>query len=225
MNYLLQIRGFWMLHQQHSFSANEIALYLHLLEVANLCAWRNPFKRSNAKLQADLNLTYRAVRVARERLQQEGLILAQSQNGVANVTYHLAAFQRSNVGLRLQPITTATKPSPPEVSKAADSSREFAPQRLPFTSTTFRKLWEQLQQSPPWRSKTPESLQAALQLLGSYHEEFAISLMQKSLAGEWKSIAFADTDYHYQQWKTLKRTTHEHANLPVNHKRYGESTL
>lgn len=51
LNYIGLIRAFWRLHEEHSFTTTEIALYFHLLEVCNICQWKNPFKRKKLKTQ------------------------------------------------------------------------------------------------------------------------------------------------------------------------------
>lgn len=90
MNYIELIRTFWRLHEEHSFSTAEIALYFYLVEVSNICRWKNPFKRNNAKIQADLNISYNVLKNARNKIQQAGLITYQTCNGSPNVTYVLS---------------------------------------------------------------------------------------------------------------------------------------
>lgn len=94
MNYIDQIRGFWRTHEEHSFSTTEIALYFHLVEICNVCQWKNPFKRNNAKIGADLGISYNTLKNARNKLSQAGIIEFKTQNGSPNVIYTLSKFHK-----------------------------------------------------------------------------------------------------------------------------------
>src|ERR1700749_2789989 len=93
MNYITQIKGFWILHEKHGFSAVEISLYFYLLEVCNATNWVNPFKRNNARVLADLHLNSSTFIRARRRLQELGVLNYKSAKGVANVTYKLVDLE------------------------------------------------------------------------------------------------------------------------------------
>jgi hypothetical protein len=91
MNYLQQIKGFWVAQNAHSFSAEEIGLYFYLLEVSNNLRWTNPFKRNNYKIMADLEIKdRRTLERYRNSLKQGGIIEFKTRNGDANVAYTLA---------------------------------------------------------------------------------------------------------------------------------------
>ena len=92
MNYIELIRTFWRSHEEHSFSTTEIALYFYLVEVSNICRWKNPFKRNNSKIMADLSISFNTLKNARNKLSQCELISFKSQSGNANVTYSLSNF-------------------------------------------------------------------------------------------------------------------------------------
>jgi hypothetical protein len=92
MNYINQIRGFWRSHEEHSFGTTEVALYFLLLEICNICHWKNPFKRNNAKIEADLGISFNTLKNARHRLCQAGLINFETRNGSPNVLYTLSKF-------------------------------------------------------------------------------------------------------------------------------------
>jgi hypothetical protein len=93
MNYITQIKGFWMLHEKHAFSATEISLYFYLLEVCNAANWVNPFKRNNARVMADLHLNRSTFIRSRRKLQELGVLNYKSAKGVANVTYKLVDLE------------------------------------------------------------------------------------------------------------------------------------
>lgn len=90
MNYLHQIKQFWLIHESENLSVAETALYFYLLEVSNKLNWLNPFKRNNAKIQADLGIkSYDKLSYTRKRLQAVNLIDFETQNGHANTVYYL----------------------------------------------------------------------------------------------------------------------------------------
>jgi len=92
MNYLELIRGFWRLNEEYSFTPTEISLYFYLVETCNICQWKNPFRRNNSKVCADLNITYNTLKRARKKLIKHNLIEVLSANGSANVIYTLSKF-------------------------------------------------------------------------------------------------------------------------------------
>lgn len=94
MNYLLQKNGFWRSHEEHSFSTTEVALYFYLLEVCDKCGYKNPFKRNNAKIEADLSISFNTLKNARNKLHQAGLLTFKTASGSPNVLYTLSNFDR-----------------------------------------------------------------------------------------------------------------------------------
>jgi hypothetical protein len=92
MNYIEQIKGFWRSHDVETYPTNVIALYFYLLEVNNKTSWSVSFKRNNAKICADLGISYPTLNNSRNRLKQSGIIDFKTQNGNANVTYTLKNF-------------------------------------------------------------------------------------------------------------------------------------
>ncbi|MCR8558326.1 hypothetical protein KXD93_11755 [Mucilaginibacter sp. BJC16-A38] len=93
MNYITQIKGFWLLHEKHAFNATDTALYFYLLEVCNSTNWVNPFKRNTAKLLADLKISRSSLERSRKRLKAVGILKFRSVNGTANVTYQLSDLE------------------------------------------------------------------------------------------------------------------------------------
>jgi hypothetical protein len=92
MNYVALIRSFWRAHEEHSFGTTEVAVYFYLLEVCNICHWKNPFKRNNAKIEADLGISFNTLKNARNKLVQSGLLSFKTTNGSPNVVYTLSKF-------------------------------------------------------------------------------------------------------------------------------------
>lgn len=93
MNYIIQIKGFWMLHEKHDLNATDTALYFYLLEICNSTNWVNPFKRNTAKIMADLKLSRSSLERSRKRLRSAGIIKYKSVNGTANTTYQLTDLE------------------------------------------------------------------------------------------------------------------------------------
>lgn len=74
MNYIELINNFWITNIEHSFSGNESKLYFYLLHVSNSLGWKNPFKQSLRQLALGTGISINSVKVARNKLQQSGLI-------------------------------------------------------------------------------------------------------------------------------------------------------
>jgi len=90
MNYLVQIKGFWIAQNAYSLGVEEVGLYFHLLEISNTLRWTNPFKRNNSKVMSDLGIRdRRTLDRYRNRLKQAGIIDFTTKNGDANVLYKL----------------------------------------------------------------------------------------------------------------------------------------
>ena len=80
---------FWMANEQFSFGTTAIALYFYLLKISNELHWKNTFYRSNAKIQADLSVSFNTLKKARELLKKHGLIDFKTESGFSNVWYKL----------------------------------------------------------------------------------------------------------------------------------------
>ena len=85
------------------------------------------------------------------------------------------------------------------------TKEEKATLTLPFSSQKFIDLWNALCEEKEWKKKTRNALQLALNKLGKYHEDFAIELIEKTIAGGWKGVVFDDTDAKYQEWKSARQ--------------------
>ena len=110
MNYITQIKGFWLLHEKHALNATDTALYFYLLEVCNSTNWVNPFKRNNAKVMADLHLSRATFFRSRSKLKKAGILNFRSVNGTPNVTYNLTDLEHIYRD-RNQPVTGNTNTS------------------------------------------------------------------------------------------------------------------
>ena len=93
MNYIAQIKGFWLAQQQHALNTTDIALYFYLLEVCNSTNWVNPFKRNTAKAMSDLKISRSSFDRSRNRLSRHGVLHYRALNGTPNVTYQLTDLE------------------------------------------------------------------------------------------------------------------------------------
>lgn len=141
MNYITQIKGFWVAQDVHSLGVEEVGLYFHLLEISNKLNWMNPFKRNNSKIMADLGIkSHKTLSTHRNRLQQAGIITVTTRSGDANVTYQLhdlgKNYQGSGVGSGIGSgvgsgvgsgiVNTNSKPKPKPNSSEANASGPVA---------------------------------------------------------------------------------------------------
>lgn len=95
MNYITLINQFWVLHKEHSFTANETALYFGILDICNELRWKNPFSQSNARFCSKLGLSEPTFLRARNALKQNGLINFKSEVGRRHSTVYEIKYQKN----------------------------------------------------------------------------------------------------------------------------------
>ncbi|MDL2290291.1 hypothetical protein LJB95_02685 [Paludibacteraceae bacterium OttesenSCG-928-F17] len=184
MNYIELIRTFWRLHEEHSFSTAEIALYLYLVEVSNICRWKNPFKRNNAKIQADLNISYNILKNARNKLQQAGLITYQTRNGSPNVTYILAqpesGYMKNNEVDDEVTVQESAQPAPTKYKQNKTQTKLNNKREYPFQE--IAEMWNTLCPLQPKIKKITrgreEKIRKRLDEIGGCAAEWTITLRQ-----------------------------------------------
>ena len=74
MTYIDLINEFWRKKKTKPYSANEIALYLYLLDYCNSQYWTNPIEISTRTIQLDIGISHYTVLSVREKLKRRGLI-------------------------------------------------------------------------------------------------------------------------------------------------------
>lgn len=74
MNYIEQIKAFWLLDKVYSFSGNETRLYFYLLEQSNLLYWKNPLANADGYTAGVVGISINTLKTLRNKLQQAGLI-------------------------------------------------------------------------------------------------------------------------------------------------------
>lgn len=78
----------------------------------------------------------------------------------------------------------------------------FTQLTFPFESEDFKRLFYILMTQPKWRvkTKTLTAMQANLNEISQFEEEFAKSLIQQSISKGWASLVYESTPKQYMQW-------------------------
>ena len=78
----------------------------------------------------------------------------------------------------------------------------FTQLTFPFESEDFKRLFYVLMTQPKWRvkTKTLTAMQANLNEIAQFEEEFAKSLIQQSISKGWASLVYESTPKQYMQW-------------------------
>lgn len=74
MNYIELINWFWELDEVWQFNCCETRLYFYLVKVANRLGWLNSWTHSDARTSANVGVSLNAMKNARNKLIQSGLI-------------------------------------------------------------------------------------------------------------------------------------------------------
>lgn len=73
---------------------------------------------------------------------------------------------------------------------------------IPFCSAEFVSTWEMLRKQPKWKKKSQSALQMSLNKLAKYPEEYAIHLMELSIANGWQGVVFTWTPEDFRKWQS-----------------------
>lgn len=78
----------------------------------------------------------------------------------------------------------------------------FTQLTFPFESEDFKRLFYVLMTQPKWRvkTKTLTAMQANLNEIAQFEEEFAKRLIQQSISKGWASLVYESTPKQYMQW-------------------------
>lgn len=78
----------------------------------------------------------------------------------------------------------------------------FTQLTFPFESEDFKRLFYVLMTQPKWRvkTKTLTAMQANLNEIAQFEEEFAKILIQQSISKGWASLVYESTPKQYLQW-------------------------
>lgn len=205
MNYIEKINCFWRSHEEHSFTTTEVALYFYLLKVCNICHWKNPFKRNNSKIEADLGICYGTLKNARNKLQQLGLISFKTLSGSPNVVYTLLNFREVNVEVDNENTVEVDNEDTVEVDSLKDklnetklnNERETPARELFFTiENLFKEFSEH-----SWLEQVGMNYQISPEKIKKFFKEFCDELLLK---GGLKSKE--DFKSHFINWLKIQIT-------------------
>lgn len=84
----------------------------------------------------------------------------------------------------------------------------FAKLVFPFDSDEFKRNFYILMCQPKWRTsqKSFSAIQANLNGLSKYPEEFALILIKESISKGWAALEYDSTPEKYEKWEKMKRT-------------------
>lgn len=127
-----------------------------------------------------------------------------------NVDYSVSAHEETDIFGN----QSNNEPLPSEVfgftAKGLDVTKKtiertdklFTQLTFPFESEDFKRLFYVLMTQPKWRvkTKTLTAMQANLNEIAQFEEEFAKSLIQQSISKGWASLVYESTPKQYLQW-------------------------
>lgn len=84
----------------------------------------------------------------------------------------------------------------------------FAKLVFPFDSDEFKRNFYILMCQPKWRTsqKSFSAIQASLNGLSKYPEEFALILIKESISKGWAALEYDSTPEKYEKWEKMKRS-------------------
>ena len=84
----------------------------------------------------------------------------------------------------------------------------FAKLVFPFDSDEFKRNFYILMCQPKWRTsqKSFSAIQANLNGLSKYPEEFAMILIKESISKGWAALEYESTPEKYEKWEKMKRS-------------------
>lgn len=83
--------------------------------------------------------------------------------------------------------------------KTQDWTPSTAP--CPFERDDFGELWVRLLNMPKWIKKPLSAIELACMKLKRYDVDFAATLVENAIIGNYQGVVFADTDMRYETWK------------------------
>lgn len=127
-----------------------------------------------------------------------------------NVDYSVSTHEKTD----LFGVESNNDPLPSEIfgftAKGLDVTKKtiertdklFTQLTFPFESEDFKRLFYVLMTQPKWRvkTKTLTAMQANLNEIAQFEEEFAKSLIQQSISKGWASLVYESTPKQYLQW-------------------------
>lgn len=180
-------------------------LYLYCIDHCNRLGWKKEFGLPTTMTMEVIGVrSYNTYISALSQLVEWGFIelISKSTNQYTANIIALSNFDKaqykaldkalvrhSTKQLRstVQSIDSIVKPLNLETKKPLNNKTHLELD-FPFSSQTFMNVWNQLIKQPKWKKKTPEALQASLDIMKPYNETEAIQIMKNSIAGNWQGV-------------------------------------
>ena len=89
MNYIEQINLLNRVWRKDSLDTIAVAMHVKLLDICNTDAWENPFSLKNDRIMSDLDVSFKTLAAARNKLAQSGLIRFKTKNGSSDCIYEI----------------------------------------------------------------------------------------------------------------------------------------
>ncbi len=86
----------------------------------------------------------------------------------------------------------------PRLTKLSEWTPSTAP--CPFENDEFSKIWEVLLGMPKWKKKPLSAITLACNKLKRFEIDFAASLVENAIIGNYQGVVFADTEQRYSNW-------------------------
>ena len=158
-------------------------------------------------------------------LQDYNINIQQSENGLNNSPK--TEFNQSENGLQDYNINNNNINNTMEKEAKASKDFGFTPELLdvkkqvidkvdnyfaklifPFDSVDFKRNFYILMCQPKWRTsqKSFSAIQANLNGLSKYPEEFALILIKESISKGWAALEYDSTPEKYEKWERMKRS-------------------
>lgn len=76
-----------------------------------------------------------------------------------------------------------------------------------LNTPAFTDLWATLLENPKWAKKPTSAVNLALKQLSRYHVDFAVTLLESAVAGDYRGVVFRDTPEAYKKWIDARQST------------------
>ena len=182
---------------------------------------RGSFVTTVANLSNRTGLSIKQVRTCLSRLRAGGEIAVKTDKNCTYITickYDDYQSGRANEGqMKGKPTATTKEIKKEKEKKVSNDTKEKI--EFPFSSEKFMSTWNILIKQPKWKGKTVSALQFSLNKLSKFDEEFAIKLMEDSIANNYQGVVFPKTAQAYEEWKLNKKQNAKDGKL-INWKDY-----
>ena len=137
-------------------------------------------------------------------LTQNDNILTQNDNILPRIVEYSKVCKSSGSKRKQKTTTTAENKNDLDNGfEKDDNKRESL--KMPFRGADFLAAWGGLTKMPNFERRTDIQLSSALAELAAYDKPFALSLIQKAVAGGYKNLTYTDTPEKFREYKKQKK--------------------